>query len=99
MSFVTTNPEALKAAAEGVREIKDRAVAISVQAAPVTNAVKPPAIDAVSTRAATYLVDHAKKYKDTIAEAATVLEAFAVALTTGAEKYATTEANTGKDFT
>ncbi|OSC41664.1 PE family protein [Mycobacterium decipiens] len=93
MSFLITNPEALTLAATSVRGIRDRAIQSDAEAAPATTAVRPPAADLVSARAATFLVDYARKYRQTIAAAAVVLEEFALALTTGAGKYATTEAD------
>lgn len=93
MSFVITNPEALTVAATEVRRIRDRAIQSDAQVAPMTTAVRPPAADLVSEKAATFLVEYARKYRQTIAAAAVVLEEFAHALTTGADKYATAEAD------
>lgn len=56
------------------------------------------AADLVSEKAATFLVEYARKYRQTIAAAAVVLEEFAHALTTGADKYATAEADNIKTF-
>lgn len=98
MSFVITNPEALTVAATEVRRIRDRAIQSDVQVAPMTTAVRPPAADLVSEKAATFLVEYARKYRQTIAAAAVVLEEFAHALTTGADKYATAEADNIKTF-
>lgn len=97
MSFVITNPEALTVAATEVRRIRDRAIQSDAQVAPMTTAVRPPAADLVSEKAATFLVEYARKYRQTIA-AAVVLEEFAHALTTGADKYATAEADNIKTF-
>lgn len=99
MSFVITNPEALTVAATEVRRIRDRAIQSDAQVAPMTTAVRPPAADLVSEKAATFLVEYARKYRQTIAAAAVVLEEeFAHALTTGADKYATAEADNIKTF-
>lgn len=96
--FVITNPEALTVAATEVRRIRDRAIQSDAQVAPMTTAVRPPAADLVSEKAATFLVEYARKYRQTIAAAAVVLEEFAHALTTGADKYATAEADNIKTF-
>ncbi|MEQ0607301.1 PE family protein, partial [Mycobacterium tuberculosis] len=56
MSFVITNPEALTVAATEVRRIRDRAIQSDAQVAPMTTAVRPPAADLVSEKAATFLV-------------------------------------------
>lgn len=53
MSFVITNPEALTVAATEVRRIRDRAIQSDAQVAPMTTAVRPPAADLVSEKAAT----------------------------------------------
>lgn len=98
MSFVITNPEALTVAATEVRRIRDRAIQSDAQVALMTTAVRPPAADLVSEKAATFLVEYARKYRQTIAAAAVVLEEFAHALTTGADKYATAEADNIKTF-
>lgn len=96
MSFMTVAPEALKAAAVEVETIRERAVSTDAQAARVTTAVQPPAADRISGKAATFLVEYARKYQQTIAQAVVILEEFAAALTTGADRYATAEANNAK---
>lgn len=96
--LLITNPEALTVAATEVRRIRDRAIQSDAQVAPMTTAVRPPAADLVSEKAATFLVEYARKYRQTIAAAAVVLEEFAHALTTGADKYATAEADNIKTF-
>ncbi|CKQ11031.1 PE family protein [Mycobacterium tuberculosis] len=68
-----TNPEALTVAATEVRRIRDRAIQRDAQVAPMTTAVRPPAADLVSEKAATFLVEYARKYRQTIAAAAVVL--------------------------
>lgn len=60
MSFVITNPEALTVAATEVRRIRDRAIQSDAQVAPMTTAVRPPAADLVSEKAATFLVEYAR---------------------------------------
>lgn len=96
MSFLTTKPEALKAAATEVRRIRDHAIQSDDREAPATAALQAPAIDWVSERGATCLAAYARRYRQIIAEAAVVLEEFALALSTGADKYATAEAVNAK---
>lgn len=101
MSFVSGGslsvaPEALRAASTAVQTIKARAVEIESSAAPVTTGVVPPALDAVSARAAEYLVKHAQEYKQIIAQAATVLDDFATALSNSATAYTTADTDNGK---
>ncbi|MFW3113114.1 PE family protein [Mycobacterium haemophilum DSM 44634] len=58
--------------------------------------VEPPSADAVSRRAAVFLVDYAKQYEVIIAEAERVLNNFADVLAIDADKYATAEADNAK---
>lgn len=99
MSFLITKSEALTAAAQGVRGIRDRAIQSDAQAAPVTTAVQPPAADRMSARAATFLVEYAQRYREAIAAAAVALEEFELALTAGAAKYAAAEVDNAKTLT
>jgi hypothetical protein len=92
MSFVTTQPEMLAAAAAHLQSIGS---AISVQnaaaAAPITGVV-PAAADEVSALTAARFALHAQMYQAVSAQAAAIHQMFATTLGTSAGSYAATEA-------
>ncbi|MFW3113118.1 PPE family protein [Mycobacterium haemophilum DSM 44634] len=92
-SFVTANPEALTVAAAQVQKMSDLVVALDAEVSPATTTVYPPAYDKVSLKAAELLGDYAIDYSWINDEVVRVLNNFAAALATGADKYATAEAD------
>ncbi len=92
MAFVTTQPEALSAAAATLSGI---GVALSSQnsaiAAPTTG-VAPAAADEVSALTAAHFVVHAQMYQAVSAQAAAIHEMFVNTLGTSALSYGATEA-------
>ena len=96
MSFLITAPEALNEAAAEVRNMSAQTVGAHAAADPVLTAVVAPAPDPDSQRVAAHLVQYAQQYSETIAEAAVMLDEFALALDAGAAQYATTEADNVK---
>ena len=92
MSFVTTQPEGLAAAAGSLQGIGS---AISAQnaaaAAPITGVV-PAAADEVSALTAAHFAAHAQMYQAVSAQAQAIHEMFVNTLATSAGSYAATEA-------
>ena len=92
MSFVSTQPEALTAAAGTLRGI---GLAMSTQnaaaAAPATGVVSA-AADAVSALTAAQFATHAQMYQAVSTQAAAIQEMFVNTLGTSARSYAATEA-------
>jgi len=91
MSFVTTQPEQLAAAAGALSGIGSQMNAQNVAAAPAT-AVIPAAADEVSALTAAQFAAHAQMYQAVSAQAAATHEMFVTTLGTSAGSYAATEA-------
>ena len=92
MSFVSTQPEALTAAAGTLRGI---GLAMSTQnaaAAAPTTGVVPAAADAVSAMTAAQFAAHAQMYQAVSAQAAAIHEMSVNTLATSGGSYAATEA-------
>jgi PE family len=92
MSFVTTQPEALSAAAGDLQGIGAGLTAHSSAEAGPTTAVSPAAADEVSALTAAQFTAHAQLYQAVSAQAAAIHEMFVSTLSTSAGSYAATEA-------
>ena len=92
MSFVTTQPDALSAAAGDLQGIGADVTAGNVAAASPTTAVIPAAADEVSALTAAQFTAHAQLYQAVSAQAAAIHEMFVSTLSTSAVSYAETEA-------
>jgi hypothetical protein len=92
MSFVTTEPAMLVAAAANLQGIGATMSAQNVAAAAPTTGVIPAAADEVSALTATQFAAHAQMYQAVCAQAAVTHELFATTLGAGAGSYAATEA-------
>ncbi len=92
MSFVTTQPEALVAAAGTLQGIGSAMSAQNAAAAAPTTGVIPAAADEVSALTAAQFAAHAQMYQAVSAEAAAIHEMFVNTLGTSAGSYAVTEA-------
>ncbi|MGO9031615.1 PE family protein [Mycobacterium sp.] len=92
MSFVTTQPEALSAAAASLHGIGSGVSAQNAAAAAPTTGVVPAAADEVSALTAAQFVAHAQLYQAVSAQAAAIHEMFVNTLGTSAGSYAATEA-------
>ena len=92
MSFVTTHPETLLAAAGNLQGIGADVAAQSAAAASPTTAVTPAAADEVSALTAAQFTAHAQLYQAVSAQAAAIHEMFVSTLSTSAGSYAATEA-------
>ena len=92
MSFVTTQPESLYAAAGNLQEIGQGVSAQNAAAASPTTAVFPAAADEVSALTAAQFTAHAQLYQAVSAQAAAIHEMFVSTLSTSAGSYAATEA-------
>jgi PE family len=92
MSFVTTQPEMLSAAAADLQGIGSTVSAANAGASGLTTAVVPAAADEVSGRTAALFGMHAQTYQAVSAKAAAIHEQFIATLTTSAGSYAATEA-------
>ncbi|MEZ0364152.1 PE family protein [Mycobacterium sp. pUA109] len=92
MSFVTTQPEALSAAARNLAAVGTALAAQNAAAAAPTTGVVPPAADEVSALIAAQFATHAQMYQAVTAQATAVHEMFVNMLGFGAGSYATTEA-------
>jgi hypothetical protein len=92
MSFVTTQPEALSAAATSLHGIGAGLNAQNASAAAPTTGVVPAAADEVSALTAAQFTAHAQLYQAVSAQAAAIHEAFVKTLGTSARSYAATEA-------
>jgi hypothetical protein len=92
MSFVTTQPEALSAAATSLQGIGSALSAQNAAAAAPTTGVIPAAADQVSALTAAQFAAHAQRYQAVSAHAATIHEMFVNTLGTSAGSYAATEA-------
>jgi hypothetical protein len=91
MSFVTTQPEALAAAAGSLQGIGASMNAQNAAAAAPTTGVVPAAADEVSALTAAQFAAHAQMYQSVSAQAAAIHELFVSTLTTSAGSYAATE--------
>src|SRR6201746_2536589 len=92
MSFVTTQPEALAAAAGTLQGIGTTMNAQNAAAAAPTTGVVPAAADEVSALTAAQFAAHAQLYQAVAAQAAAIHEQFVNTLGTSAGSYAATEA-------
>jgi hypothetical protein len=92
MSFVTTQPEALSAAAGSLQGIGTTMSAQNAAAAAPTTGVMPAAADEVSALTAAQFAAHAQMYQAVSAQAAAIHEMFVNTLTTSSGSYAATEA-------
>ncbi|OBI44759.1 PE family protein [Mycobacterium kyorinense] len=92
MSFVTTQPETLSAAAGNLQGIGAGLAAQNAAAAGPTTAVLPAAADEVSALTAAQFAAHAQLYQVVSSQAAAVHEMFVHTLSVSAGSYAATEA-------
>lgn len=92
MSFVTTQPELLAAAAGNLRGIGSALSAQNAAVAAPTTGVVPAAADEVSALTAAQFAAHAQLYQAVSAQAAAIHEMFVNTLGTSAGSYAATEA-------
>lgn len=92
MSFVTTQPEALAAAAGSLQGIGSALNAQNAAAATPTTGVVPAAADEVSTLTAAQFAAHAQIYQAVSAQAAAIHEMFVNTLQMSSGSYAATEA-------
>jgi PE family len=92
MSFVTTQPEALSAAAGNLQGIGTNVAAQNAAAASPTTAVVPAAADEVSALTAAQFTAHGQLYQAVSAQATAIHELFVSTLSTSAGSYAATEA-------
>jgi hypothetical protein len=92
MSFVTTQPELLTAAAGELDGIGSVMVAQNAAVAGPTTGVVPAAADEVSGLTAAQFTAHAQMYQAVSAHAAAIHELFTNTLKTSAGAYAATEA-------
>jgi hypothetical protein len=92
MSFVTTQPEALSAAATSLTGIGTTMSAQNAAAAAPTTGVIPAAADEVSALTATQFAVHAQMYQAVSAQAEAIHQLFVSTLGTSATSYAATEA-------
>jgi PE family len=92
MSFVTTQPEMLTAAANQLQGIGTAIAAQNAAAAAPTTGVVPAAADEVSALTATQFGAHAAMYQAVSAQAAAVHDMFVHILGVSAGSYAATEA-------
>jgi hypothetical protein len=92
MSFVTSNPEELAAAAQSLQTIGSALNAQNAAAATRTTGVLPAGADEVSALTAAQFGAHAQLYQTISAQAAAIHELFVNTLTTSSSSYAATEA-------
>ncbi|AAK46112.1 PE family protein [Mycobacterium tuberculosis variant bovis] len=92
MSFVTTQPEALAAAAANLQGIGTTMNAQNAAAAAPTTGVVPAAADEVSALTAAQFAAHAQMYQTVSAQAAAIHEMFVNTLVASSGSYAATEA-------
>jgi hypothetical protein len=92
MSFVSTQPTEVSAAAENLQGIGSAMTAQNVAAATPTTGVLPAAADGVSALTAVQFATHAQMYQAICAQAAAIHEMFVDTLGASAGSYATTEA-------
>ena len=92
MSFVTTQPDMLAAAAGDLDGIGAAIAAQNVAAAAPTTGVVPAAADEVSALTAMQFAAHAQMYQAVSAQAAAIHDLFVRTLSASAGSYAATEA-------
>ncbi|WP_343710757.1 PE family protein [Mycobacterium sp.] len=92
MSFVTTQPEALTAAAASLQGIGSAMSAQNAAAAAPTTGVVPAAADEVSALTAVQFASHAAVYQEFSTQAAAIHEMLVSTLATCGASYAATEA-------
>ena len=92
MSFLTTQPELLAAAAGNLAGIGSVMTAGSAAAAAPTTGVIPAAADPVSALTAAQFAAHAQMYQAMAGQAAAIREQFVAALSASSASYAATEA-------
>ncbi|OBK10394.1 PE family protein [Mycobacterium asiaticum] len=92
MSYVTTQPEALSAAAASLQGIGSALSAQNAASAAPTTGVVPAAADEVSALTAAQFAAHAQMYQAVSAQAAAIHEMFVRTLGASAGSYAATEA-------
>ena len=92
MSFVSTQPTELTAAAENLQGIGSSLTAQNAAAAAPTTGVLPAAADEVSALTAAQFATHAEMYQAISAQAAAIHEMFVNTLGASAGSYAATEA-------
>jgi hypothetical protein len=92
MSFVSTQPEALTAAAGDLQSIGSAMTGQNMAAAAPTTGVVPAAADEVSALTATQFAMHAQMYQAVSAQATAIHDMFVSTLGTSAGSYAATEA-------
>lgn len=92
MSFVTTQPEALSAAASALQGVGSAMTSGNAAAAAPTTGVIPAAADEVSALTAAQFAAHAQLYQAVSAQAAAIHEMFVNTLGLSAGSYASTEA-------
>jgi len=92
MSFVSTQPEALTAAAGDLQSIGSAMTGQNAAATAPTTGVVPAAADEVSALTATQFAMHAQMYQAVSAQAAAIHDMFVSTLGTSAGSYAATEA-------
>jgi hypothetical protein len=92
MSFVTTQPEALSAAATSLAGIGTMMSAQNSAAAAPTAGVLPAGADEVSALTATQFAVHAQMYQAVSAQAEAIHQQLVSTLTSSATSYAVTEA-------
>jgi hypothetical protein len=92
MSYVTTQPEMLSAAAGDLHSIGAVVSAGNAAAAAPTTGVVPAAADEVSALTAAQFAAHAQTYQAFSAQAAAIHEQFVATLATSAGSYLATEA-------
>jgi hypothetical protein len=92
MSFVSTIPELLSAAADNLQTVGSRMQAHNTAAMLPTTGLIPAAADQVSALTAMQFVAHARAYQAVSAQAAAIHQMFVTTLAASADAYATTEA-------
>ncbi len=92
MSFVTTQPEALTAAAGSLARIGSAMSAQNAAVATPTTGLVPAAADEVSALAAAAFAAHGQLYQVVSAQAAAIHQMFVATLEASAGSYAATEA-------
>jgi PE family protein len=92
MSFVTTEPEMLTAAAGSLQEIGSALTVQNAAAARPTTGVIPAAADEISALTAVQFAAHASMFQAVSAQATAIHDMFVATLGTSAGAYAATEA-------
>ena len=92
MSFVTTQPEALSAAAGTLQGVGTSLSSGSSAAATPTTSLAPAAADEVSLMTAALFAAHGQMFQTVSAQAMAIHEQFVSTLSTSATTYAATEA-------